>query len=156
VSGRLGAGEELVYLLEPRRWQRGNSLRVVDWSHDSRRLLAEVSIWQYQADVIDQALLLYDTLHGTFDTPDVVSILTKRLGKSCETGFLAKGFSPNGDIVIEMTPLPGGGTGSDPGCPARKELWLLHWDRDTLEPLAEGTGVRAYGKWLPPERGGEK
>ncbi len=156
VSGRGGPGEELVSLLEPRRWQLGNSLRVVDWSPDSRRLLVEVSSWQYQSDVIDQAVLLYDTVHGTFDAPDVMGILAKRLRKSCEVGFSVKGFSPDGDVVIEMTPRPGEGRDPDPGCPTRQALWLLNWGRETLELLASGASIRTYGKWMSrPQTGGK-
>ena len=164
VAGRQGPGEELVYLLAPRRWELGNSLRVVDWSPDSRRLLIEVSYWQYQSDVTGQAVLLYDTVHGTFDTPDVTGILAKKLGRSCEVQFSVKGFSADGDIVIEMKPYHREGTDSEPGCLTKEGLWLLNWDRETLEPLASGVAVQHYGKWMPqpragnssPDRGSEK
>ncbi len=156
VSGRRGSGEELVYLLEPRRWQLGNSLRVVDWSPDNRRLLVEVAAWQYQSDVIDQAVLLYDTVHGTFDTPDVAGILAKRLKRNCEAVLSVKGFSSGGDIVIETTPRPSEGSDLDPGCPSRKGLWLLNPDRETLEPTASGASVRTYGKWMPQPRSGSE
>ena len=156
VYGRRGSSEELVYLLEPRRWQLGNSLRVVDWSLDSRRLLVEVSAWQYQSDVNDQAVLLYDTVHGTFDTPDVTGILAKRLGRSCQVQFSVKGFSPDGNIVIEMKPYPREGTDSEPGCLTKDAPWLLNWDRETLAPMVSGATVQHYGKWIPQPRSGDK
>ena len=158
ISGRRGPGEELVYLLEPRRWQLGNSLRVVDWSPDSRRLLAEVSAWQYQSDVINQGVLLFDMVHGAFDTPDVMGILEKRLGKSCEVDFSVKGFAPDGNIVVEMAPKPSEGIDSPPGCLPKQGRWLVDWDRGTLEPAAGGISVRTYGKWTvqPAGRGSER
>ena len=156
VAGRQGPGEELVYLLAPRRWELGNSLRVVVWSSDSRRLLFEASYWQYQSDVRGQAVLLYDTVHGTFDTPDVTGILAKRLGRSCQVQFSVKGFSPDGNIVIEMKPYPREGTDSEPGCLTKEGLWLLNWDREALEPLASGVSVQRYGRWMPRPRAGDK
>jgi len=73
-------------------------------------------------------VLLYDTVHGTSDIPDVMGILARKLRKSCEATFTVKGFSPDGDIVIEMSPT-------------RKGVWLLNWRRKTLEPLAGGANI---------------
>jgi len=70
--------------------------------------------------------------------------------------FFLKGFSPYGNIVIEMKPYPREGTDSEPDCLTTEGLWLLNWDRETLAPLASGVTVQHCGKWMPRRRAGDK
>src|ERR671924_2444109 len=49
-----------VFLEEPTDVETGNSLRVVDWSADSRRLLFELVQWQYDSPGVSRTPIVYD------------------------------------------------------------------------------------------------
>src|SRR5579883_2239711 len=48
---------QLRFLQEPADVETGNSLRLVDWSSDGRRLLAELAEWQYEQPGVTHSIL---------------------------------------------------------------------------------------------------
>jgi hypothetical protein len=93
------------FLQEPEDVETGNSLRLVDWSADSRRLLTELAGWQYEQPGATHNILLYDTRYGTFQQPDLGHALAKAYGHECSLDFRVLGFSSKGTILLEGTPL---------------------------------------------------
>jgi hypothetical protein len=69
---------------------------------------------------------------------------------SDEVQFSVKGFSSDGNIIIEMKPYSREGTDSESGCLTKEGL--LNRDRETLNPLASGVSVQHYRKWMPQQR----
>lgn len=93
------------FLQEPADVENGNSLRLVDWSADGRRLLAEVAEWQYEQPGQTRSVLLFDSRTGTFQQPDLMRSMAKLYGHECSMNFLVLGFGAQGAIVIEGQPL---------------------------------------------------
>lgn len=96
---------KLRFLQEPADVESGNSLRLVDWSADSRRLLAELAEWQYDQPGATRSVLLYDSRYGTFQQPDLARALAKAYGHDCSFNFRVMGFGAQGAIVLEGEPL---------------------------------------------------
>lgn len=96
---------KLRFLQEPADVENGNSLRVLDWSADGRRLLAELAEWQYEQPGTTRSVLLYDSRYGTFQQPDLGHALTKTYGHECAFNFHVLGFGAQGAIVLEAQPL---------------------------------------------------
>jgi hypothetical protein len=93
------------FLQEPADVENGNSLRLLDWSADSRRLLAELAEWQYEQPGVTRSILLYDTRFGTFQQPDLNRALAHAYGRECSLNFHVLGFDAPGKVVLEAHPL---------------------------------------------------
>jgi hypothetical protein len=96
---------KLRFLQEPADIENGNSLRLVDWSADSRRLLAEVSEWQYEQPGVNRSVLVFDSRIGTFQQPDLARSFAKTYGHDCAMNLRVLGFGLQGTIVLEAQPL---------------------------------------------------
>jgi hypothetical protein len=96
---------KLRFLQEPADVETGNSLRALDWSSDSRRLLLELAEWQYEQPGAMRSVLIFDSKNGTFQQPDLVRVLAKTYGHECSFNFRVLGFSAQGTIVLTAEPL---------------------------------------------------
>jgi hypothetical protein len=104
VAGETGEFK-LKFLQEPADVENGNFLRLIDWSADSRRLLAEVTEWQYEQPGSNRSVLVYDSRIGTFQQPDLARALAKTYGRECSMNLRVMGFGMQGTIVLEAQPL---------------------------------------------------
>ena len=104
VSGDSG-DFKLTFLQEPADVETGNTLRLVDWSADGRRLLAELAEWQYEQPDVNHSVLVYDSRYGTFQQPDLAHALSKVYGRECAFNFRVLGFSAQATIALEAQPL---------------------------------------------------
>jgi hypothetical protein len=93
------------FLQEPADIENGNALRLVDWSADGRRLLAELSEWQYEQPGQTHSVIIYDSRSGTFQQPDLPRSFAKMYGHECSLNLHVLGFSAQGEIVMEGQPL---------------------------------------------------
>jgi hypothetical protein len=96
---------KLRFMQEPADIENGNSLRVIDWSSDGRRLLAELAEWQYEQPGVSHSILLYDSRYGTFQQPEFPHLLAKTFDHDCSLDFRVLGFGLQGKIVLEGNPL---------------------------------------------------
>ena len=96
---------KLRFMQEPADIENGNSLRLIDWSPDGRRLLAELAEWQYEQPGVSHSVLLYDSRYGTFQQPEFPHLLAKTYDHDCSLDFRVLGFGPQGKIVLEGNPL---------------------------------------------------
>lgn len=108
-NSRIFVGEtgeyKIRFLQEPADVESGNSVRLVDWSSDGRRLLAELMEWQYDQPGATHSILVYDARNGTFQQPDLIRALGKTFGRECAVNFRVLGFGTKGTIALEAQPL---------------------------------------------------
>jgi len=96
---------KLRFLQEPADVENGNSLRLVDWSADSRRLLAEITEWQHEQPGVNRSVLVFDSRIGTFQQPDLPRSLAKTYGHDCSMNLRVMGCGAQGADVLEAQPL---------------------------------------------------
>ncbi len=96
---------KLRFMQEPADVENGNSLRLIDWSADGRRLLAELAEWHYEQPGVVHSILLFDSRYGTFQQPEVAHLLAKTYDHDCSLDFRILGFGLQGKIVLEGSPL---------------------------------------------------
>jgi hypothetical protein len=96
---------KLRFLQEAADVETGNSLRLIDWSSDGRRLLAELTEWQYEQPGVTHSVLIYDSRYGTFQQPDFLHLLAKLYERECAFNFRVLGFATQGAIALEASPL---------------------------------------------------
>jgi hypothetical protein len=101
-----GGAFKLKFLQEPADIESGNAIRLLDWSADNRRLLAEIAEWQYEQPGTTRSVLIYDSTTGTFQQPELARALVKTYGHECSFNFRALGFGAQGGaVVLEAQPL---------------------------------------------------
>jgi hypothetical protein len=104
VSGDTG-DFKVRFLQEPADVENGNSLWLVDWSSDGRRLLAELAEWQYEQPGAVHSVLIFDSRNGTFQQPEMAHLLAKTFGHDCSLDFHVLGYGLQGKIVLEGEPM---------------------------------------------------
>ena len=104
VAGDTG-DYKMRYLQEPADIESGNTIRLVDWSSDGRRLLAELAEWQYEQPGATFSILIFDARNGTFQQPDLARALAKAFARECAANVRVLGFTAKGSIALEAQPL---------------------------------------------------
>jgi hypothetical protein len=155
-NSRLSVGSDssdfkVVFLQEPSDVEAGNSLRVVDWSADSRRLLFELAQWQYDSPGVSRTPVVYDVNYGVFQQPDLNHIFSRHFGLECSLNVHVVGFSPEAKVVIETQPLSPEEEEVQalPSCSHKKGAWLLSVASEALTTLSDTSKVQHYAKTEP-------
>lgn len=153
VAGQDGPFK-LVFLQEPTDAEGGNSLRVVDWSEDSRDVLVELEQWQYESPGITRAPMVYNTLVTVFQQPDMLHVLDKHFGVECASDLHVLGFLPEGKIAVETEPLTPEAEEvlGVQSCSKKKSEWILTAGSETLTTLPEAAKIQHYAKTEPPAK----
>jgi hypothetical protein len=82
----------------------GNSLELVDWSPEGTYLLMERTQWKYESEGDYTDFLLFNVNSGAVET-DLSGILEARFGKDCSSENSAVGFTPEGSVVVAVSPV---------------------------------------------------
>src|SRR5690349_6784297 len=132
---------KLVFFQEPTDAEAGNSLRIVDWSEDSRAVLLELAQWQYESPGITRSPMVYDTASIVFQQPDMAHVLDKHFGMECASDVHVLGFLPERKIAIETRPLTPEAEEvlGIQSCSKKKSEWGLTIGSESLAPLPETT-----------------
>jgi len=133
----------------------GNSLKIIDWSPDGMHLLMERTSWKYESEGTYTDLVLFSPSSGGVTVPDLSKILEGRFGKDCDSENSVIGFTPEGNVVILVTPLEDtyyneGAT----SCVKQKTLLALDAKRalqDIAEVLPGDFKARRYGQFPEPQ-----
>jgi len=147
-----GQDFKIVFLQEPSDQETGNSLRPVDWSADSRRLLLELAEWQYETPAITRSILIYDSRNGTFQQPDLAQVFRKQFRIDCSLDIHVTGFTPEGKIVFETEPLSPEEEEvlSLPSCARKKEIYEMDRTTETIIALPNPPKLQRNAKIEPP------
>ena len=141
----------IVFLQEASDAETGNSLRVVDWSADGRRLLLELALWPEEGLGVTRSPLIYDATNGIFRQPDMLNIFRKHFGIECSLEVRVAGFAPDGKVVIDTQPL--GPEDEEvlalPTCAKKKASWAVSIMNETIEPFADSTKLERHAKSEP-------
>jgi hypothetical protein len=140
---------ELAYSQSP-DFSDGNSLKLVDWSPDGMHLLMERASWKYESEGDYTDLVLFSLSSGEVTAPDLSKILEGRFGKDCGSENSIIGFTPEGNVVVLVTPLEDtyyneGAT----SCVKKKTLLALNAKRaleDIAQVLPSDFKARHYGQ----------
>jgi hypothetical protein len=143
---------DLVFLQEASDTETGNSLQIVDWSADSRRLLLEVAQWQYDSPGITRSALVYQAELGVFQQPDLSRAFRKQFGIDCSLNVHVAGFSAEGKIVIETQPLAPEEEEvlATPSCSPKKGQWILSPSSESISAMPESTKIVHNAKTESP------
>jgi len=131
-----------VYEEEPTYWMRGNGIRLVDWSADSRYLLVELWRWQYYSDTIGTWILVYDREKELFLSPDLNDLFSRMRQRECWLNIKLLGFASDNRVASEAEDeMMLGST-----CLEKKSRWLVEPMGGYLMPIPKDYKLSSYGK----------
>lgn len=83
----------------------GNGIRLLGWSPDGTKLLAELNLWKYESDgCCGHIALVYDaSKNAAAELPSLYDPLTKYFGKNCDFDFALNGWKSDDQIVLRVT-----------------------------------------------------
>ncbi|HTQ59508.1 MAG TPA: hypothetical protein VMI32_04750 [Candidatus Solibacter sp.] len=146
---------KLAYSQAPPDIADGNSLKLIDWSPDGGYLLMERTIWKYESEGDYTDIVLFNVSSGAAIAPDLPKILEARFGKDCWSSNSVVGFTPEGNVVVAVSPLEDeyyneGAT----SCVKQRTLIALDTKRglqDIAEVLRGNFKAERYGQLAKPQ-----
>lgn len=150
VAGPGDKNFRLVFLQRPILDTLDNSLEIIDWSPDSRYLLLELGLGQWGSDFAGSFVILFDAYYHVFWPREFVDqSWIDHKGRRCSSVIGARGFSREGDIVLNIGPyFSAGETEPDPdSCEERTQLWVFDRATRTFTALPQEYKVQRFGRW---------
>lgn len=138
----------LIYHQEPSEYELFNDIEIVDWSPDSRYLLAELALGQWGSDFGGSTPLLYDARNGAV-TPErwLDEEFNRYFGRTCSYVVKSLGFAPSGNVVLRVRPPVDEEGVLDPeSCVRKEQLLLLSPGTHAITLPAAKYNVRRYGR----------
>lgn len=138
---------EAVFTQRPHGNLAGSSVQLIDWSPDSRLLVAHLITWVYESEGWSNEMLLYDAQSGHLARVDLSRIFSKHLKRSCAAYGAILGFDPNSRVVFEAQPAtdPTDEEVNGPFCGKKRSRWLIDPKTDVMTRLPTQYKTPRYG-----------
>jgi len=141
-------GYKIVFTQAPTEERPGSSIEPIDWSSSGQYLLAKLTTYQFEGEGADRTPLIYDAYSGLIYSPDLLIVLRKHYGRACAANVVPEGFTPDGRVVISVTPVVADETYESlqtlPNCVKRKQSLGLDFQKQSAESLGSSYKVESY------------
>lgn len=112
----------------------GNGIRLVGWSRDGKRLLAELTDWAYGSDApLGRAVLIYDSEHAA-QTLELDKSLGEHLGSSCLFDYSVVGWKSQSTILLQVRPFSEA-LDARPSCVSRPTAFAYQIETHVMRPI---------------------
>jgi hypothetical protein len=122
----------------------GNGIRLIGWSPDGNKLLAQVNSWRYNSDMgFDYAALIYDASTGSaHEVSALDDAFRRRFGANCDFDLSVKGWMTSNRIVVKVL-KPQESEGDElVSCVDRPRIFVYDLQKETVEPNRHSTPLR--------------
>lgn len=102
---------------------QGNGIQIIDWSADSKQLLADATTWHYYSEDMKHHVIVYDMSKGTLQNLDLDKLFSEHAKQGCEIDGRILGFGSDGDVVLEVWPIDE--VYGAPSCVKQRSIWQL-------------------------------
>jgi hypothetical protein len=116
----------------------GNGIRLVGWSPDGDKLLAEVNSWEYETDRgWGHVGLIYDVSSDSAkEIPGLDEALSRHFGADCEFERSIQAWRGNEQILVKVTKSPPNETYEQHFCVESPVIFLFNLRTTTLQGFA--------------------
>lgn len=131
-----GAGQKFrVVHPKPASISNGNGIRLIGWSPNGEKLLAEVNLWTYDSDTgHDHVPFIYDASTGsTQDFQDLDQVVSRHFGADCLFEFAVTGWEADDQILIKVSKSPEEGSDELHSCVQRPQTFAFSLRNYTLQ-----------------------
>jgi len=147
LVGHAGKEARIAFEQRPSGNLKGNTLVIVDWSRDSRFLVAQLSQWVYESHGWSNEVVLYDSQGEKAINLDLNQVFSRSLGKDCAAYGEMLGFSEDAQLVFRAHPAADQESDEldGPFCVKRESIWLVNPTTRKIRRLPRNFEVKKYG-----------
>ena len=142
---------QLAYQQDPSEYELLNDIKLIDWSPNSRYLLAELAVGQYGSDFGWSTPILYDAkINGVTPADWLDAVFHSYFGYECYSVIEALGFARSGNVVLRIRPAHDIAEGDlEPdSCVKEDQLLLLNPATRAIKSLTGKYTPQRYGRRL--------
>jgi hypothetical protein len=138
VASEGGGTYKVAYTIAPST-SNGNGIRLIGWSPNGDRLLAELNLWEYETDGgFSHVGLLYDASTGVVKEVHPDKALTRHFGPSCEFELSIESWRSDEQALIKVSKSPETESYVQHFCIKAPQKFAFDLQKETLQPeLAE-------------------
>lgn len=129
-----------VFVRPPSEDLGGNGIILVDWSADSRYLLAQVISFPYYSDYWEHSLVIYSAENGQVKELELNALISAE-APMCGVDGQAVGFSSDGHVLFLVVP------NEMNGCVDEPTYFAIDWQNGTAKQLYHKPKVRIHASW---------
>lgn len=113
----------------------GNGIRLIGWSPNGDKLLAEVNLWEYETDTgWDHVGLIYDASSDSArEIPALDEALSRHFGTDCEFEESIQAWKSDEQILVKVSKSPLDETYEQHFCVERPVTFLFNLRTKTLQ-----------------------
>jgi len=123
---------------------QGNGIQLIDWSADSRILVADLLTWYYFSEGWEHNILTYSTRTGSVEKKSLNELFSAALHKDCHVEAQLKGFLRDGRVALRVIPLD---EEEGPSCVDQEGMWALDISSFKVSPLAQPEPIKQNGRF---------
>jgi hypothetical protein len=102
---------------------QGNGIQIIDWSADSKQLLADAMTWHYFSEDLKHHAIVYNVSSGSLQRLDLDKLFSEYAKQDCEIDGRIRGFASDGSVVLEVWPIDE--VYGESSCVKRRSIWQL-------------------------------
>lgn len=155
-SPEKSAQYEIVFLQVPTELERGNGIRIIDWSRDGNSLLFDVLFWQYGSDAqTENEVWVYNSSSGVFSQLGIKKFY-KKYGEGCMVDIEPLGFSYDGEVILKISvkqEYDEEGDKLTPLCVEKQELWSYNLSSYQVKTVSLPYRLQHWGTEFKEQQG---
>lgn len=113
----------------------GSGIRLIGWSPNGDKLLAEVTLWRYETDLgYGHLALIYDASKGSAKEISALDqALDRHFGTDCEFELAVQGWKTDGQLLVKISKNPESDEYEQHFCVTKPQLLVFDLLRETIE-----------------------
>jgi hypothetical protein len=114
----------------------GNGIRLIGWSPNGDKLLAEVTLWKYETDLgYGHLALIYDAPKGSAkEIATLDKALDRHFGTDCEFELAVQGWKTDGQLLVKISRTPESDEYEQHFCVKDPQLVVFDLTKETVDP----------------------
>jgi hypothetical protein len=124
--------------------ETGNGIQLIDWSPDSKLLVADLLTWYYFSEGWEHHLLVYSAQTGVVQKESLEDLFSRAFHKDCGLEAQIKGFLQDGRVAVKAWPLD---DEEGPSCVPKDSLWAIDISTFKISPLTGKETIKQNGQF---------
>jgi len=133
-----------VFSYQGEKEEKGNGIQLIDWSPDSKVLVADLLTWYYFSEGWEHNIIVYSTQTGTVQKKSLETLFSAALHKDCGLEARLMGFLRDGRVAVMARPLD---EEEGPSCVKQDSIWAIDTSNFKVSALTKPEEIKQNGKF---------
>jgi len=133
-----------VFTYRGEKGEKGNGIQLIDWSPDSKVLVADLLTWYYFSEGWEHHILVYSAQTGAIQRRSLETLFSRALHKDCGVEAAIKGFLRDGRAAVRVLPFD---EEEGPSCVPKESLWAIDISTFKISLLTEKEEIKQNGQF---------